>query len=54
MAVLHSRINTRDEVFGKNRDHMQAQVDDLRQKIDAIRLGGGAKAQERHTSRGKR
>ncbi|HEY6131839.1 MAG TPA: carboxyl transferase domain-containing protein [Halioglobus sp.] len=53
MAVLHSRINTRDEVFGKNRDHMQSQVDDLRQKIDAIRQGGGAKAQERHTSRGK-
>jgi 3-methylcrotonyl-CoA carboxylase beta subunit len=53
MAVLKSRINTRDEMFGKNRDHMRAQVDDLRQKISIIRLGGGAKAQQRHTSRGK-
>ena len=53
MAVLNSRINTRDENFSKNRDHMQAQVDDLRRKVDRIRLGGGAKAQERHTSRGK-
>jgi len=53
MAVLHSHINTRDEEFGKNRDHMQAQVDDLRQKVDTIRQGGGTKAQQRHTSRGK-
>lgn len=53
MAVLNSRINPRDEAFGINRDHMQSQVDDLRQKVDAIRLGGGTKAQDRHTSRGK-
>jgi len=53
MAVLNSRINTRDETFGKNRDHMQKQVDDLREKVDGIRQGGGAKAQQRHTSRGK-
>jgi 3-methylcrotonyl-CoA carboxylase beta subunit len=53
MAVLTSRINTRDEAFARNRDHMQVQVEDLREKVDTIRLGGGAKAQERHTSRGK-
>jgi 3-methylcrotonyl-CoA carboxylase beta subunit len=53
MAVLHSRINPRDAVFEKNRDHMQGQVDDLRRKVDAVRLGGGAKAQQRHTARGK-
>jgi len=53
MAVLHSRINPRDEIFGRNQRHMQAQVDDLRQKVDTIRLGGGAKAQLRHTARGK-
>jgi 3-methylcrotonyl-CoA carboxylase beta subunit len=53
MAVLHSHINTRDEAFNANRANMQAQVDDLRLKVDAIRMGGGAKAQERHTSRGK-
>jgi 3-methylcrotonyl-CoA carboxylase beta subunit len=53
MAVLTSKINTRDEAFGVNRRHMQAQVDDLREKVDMIRQGGGARAQERHTSRGK-
>ena len=53
MAVLPTRINSRDKAFAANRAHMQAQVDDLRRKVDVIRQGGGAKAQERHTSRGK-
>ena len=53
MAVLTSRLNNRDDTFIANRAHMQAQVDYLRHKVDAIRLGGGTKAQERHTSRGK-
>jgi len=53
MTVLQSRINTRDAAFAANRDAMQAQVDDLRRVVDKIRQGGGARAQERHTSRGK-
>ncbi len=53
MSVLQSRINTRDAGFTANREAMQAQVDDLRSVVDQIRQGGGAKAQERHTSRGK-
>ncbi len=53
MAVLQSRINTRDQAFADNRDHMQNQVDDLRQVADTLRQGGGAKARERHISRGK-
>jgi 3-methylcrotonyl-CoA carboxylase beta subunit len=53
MTVLQSRINTRDDAFAINRDHMQTQVDDLRAVVDKVRAGGGAKAQERHTSRGK-
>jgi 3-methylcrotonyl-CoA carboxylase beta subunit len=53
MTVLQSRINTRDEAFTTNRDHMQAQVDDLRAVVDKIRAGGGARSQERHLSRGK-
>ncbi|KZX51344.1 methylcrotonoyl-CoA carboxylase [Halioglobus sp. HI00S01] len=53
MNVLQSRINTRDAAFATNRDAMQAQVDDLRQLVDKVRQGGGAKAQERHVSRGK-
>ncbi len=53
MSVLSTRINPRDEAFARNRDHMQAQVDDLREKVAIIREGGGPKAQERHTARGK-
>ena len=53
MSVIQSRINTRDAGFLANREDMQAQVDDLRRVVDQVRQGGGAKAQERHTSRGK-
>jgi 3-methylcrotonyl-CoA carboxylase beta subunit len=53
MSVIQSRINTRDPDFIANREDMQAQVDDLRKVVDQIRQGGGARAQERHTSRGK-
>tara|TARA_R110000823_G_scaffold198080_8_gene329257 strand:- start:7542 stop:9149 length:1608 start_codon:yes stop_codon:yes gene_type:complete len=53
MAVLQSAIHTRDDNFEKNRKHIQAQVDDLRRVFADIRAGGGPKAQERHTSRGK-
>ena len=53
MSVIQSRINTRDPAFATNREHMQAQVDDLRTVVDKIRQGGGTRSQERHTSRGK-
>jgi len=53
MSVLQSRINTRDAAFAENRDAMQLQIDDLQVKVEAIRQGGGEKAQQRHISRGK-
>jgi len=53
MAILKSRLNTRDATFCENRDHMQTQVDDLRLKVHQIHQGGGEKARLRHTSRGK-
>ena len=53
MSVIQSRINPRDAAFAANREHMQAQVDDLRAVVDKIRQGGGARAQQRHTARGK-
>ena len=53
MSVLPTKINTRDADFTQNREHMQSQVDDLREKVAAISQGGGAKSQERHVSRGK-
>ena len=53
MPVLRSSINTKSETFVANAEHMQAQVDDLLEKIKQISLGGGEKAAERHVSRGK-
>ncbi len=53
MSVIQSRINTRDATFSANREDMQTQVSDLRKLVDQVRQGGGPKAQERHTSRGK-
>ncbi|WP_421134372.1 carboxyl transferase domain-containing protein [Alteromonas sp. A079] len=53
MPVLRSTINTKSETFVVNAEHMQAQVNDLLEKIKHIELGGGEKAAERHVSRGK-
>ena len=53
MTVLKSNIDTRSEDFGRNAEALRAQVGDLRAKIDAIRLGGGAAARDKHLARGK-
>ncbi len=53
MAKLNSKINTRSQEFLDNHAHMQQQVDDLKQLIKKIKLGGGERARERHLSRGK-
>lgn len=53
MAKIISKINTRSQDFLDNAEHMQAQVDDLRTQLDAIKQGGGEKSRERHLSRGK-
>ena len=53
MGILKTQINTRSEDFSANAAHMQAQVDDLKAKLQTINQGGGEKACERHTARGK-
>lgn len=53
MPILHTQINTRSPEFTANQAAMLAQVDELRALLARIHEGGGAKAQERHTSRGK-
>ena len=53
MATITSRVNVRSEDFAINAAHMQAQVDDLRSKLEQIKLGGGEKYRERHLSKGK-
>jgi len=53
MATIKSKINTRSEEFASNASYMQSLVDDLRDKLETIKLGGGQAYQERHKSRGK-
>ena len=53
MAILHTHINTRSPEFATNSAAMLTQLNDLRALLARVHEGGGAKAQERHTSRGK-
>ena len=53
MAILHTQINPRSPEFAANSAAMLTQVNDLRGLLERVQQGGGAKAQERHTSRGK-
>ena len=51
--ILKSQVNPRSPEFAQCQAAMQAQVDNLRELLAQVAQGGGAKAQERHTSRGK-
>jgi 3-methylcrotonyl-CoA carboxylase beta subunit len=53
MTRLTTQINTRSADFIASRDALLAQVESLRSLLARIREGGGAKAQARHTDRGK-
>ena len=53
MATLHTQLNPRSAEFAANRAAMLEQVDALHSLLAHVHQGGGAKAQERHTSRGK-
>lgn len=50
---IQSKINTKNAAFAENAEHMQVQVNDLREKIAKIKQGGGEKSNKRHTDRGK-
>ena len=53
MAKIISKINPRSPEFIENAQAMQVQVDDLKEKLEEIKLGGGERSRERHLSRGK-
>jgi 3-methylcrotonyl-CoA carboxylase beta subunit len=53
MTVLKSAVNSRSEEFRNNAEHMEKLVADLRDQIATVKLGGGERARDRHTSRGK-
>ena len=53
MAQIESKLNPRDADFQNNTAAMQKLVDDLRDKVAQIALGGGAAASAKHVARGK-
>jgi 3-methylcrotonyl-CoA carboxylase beta subunit len=53
MTVLKSTIDTRSAEFANNSEVMRGLVADLHVTVSAIKQGGGARARERHLSRGK-
>jgi len=53
VAKIISKINTRSPEFIANAVFMQQQVDDLKIKLEQIKLGGGKRSRDRHLSRGK-
>src|SRR5438132_4821431 len=53
MTVLTTSLDRRSEMFAANAAAMEALVADLREKLAAIREGGGAEARRRHLGRGK-
>jgi len=53
VAKITSKINPRSQDFIENAAHMQTQVDDLKIKLEDIKLGGGEGSRQRHLARGK-
>ncbi|MGB9091670.1 MAG: carboxyl transferase domain-containing protein, partial [Pseudomonas farsensis] len=51
--ILKSQLNTRAADFAANSAAMLEQVNALRSLLAQVAQGGGQKAQQRHTSRGK-
>ena len=53
MAIIKSQIDTGSKDFAANDAHMRELVADLQQHLEDVELGGGKKAREKHTKRGK-
>ncbi len=53
MYRIESKIDTKSPEFLENKKSMDAQVALLRERVEAIKQGGPAKARDVHTSRGK-
>src|SRR5574343_646249 len=53
MTILKSQLNPRSADFQANAQAMQAVVDDLRNTVDKIALGGPEAARQKHLARGK-
>ena len=50
---LRSRTDTSSDAFARNAEAQRALADELRTRLEKVRLGGSEKSRERHVSRGK-
>src|ERR1700757_888559 len=53
MPIIETKLNPRSDDFRTNAAALEALVDDLREKIGKLALGGGPAARDKHVSRGK-
>ncbi|TAL94706.1 MAG: methylcrotonoyl-CoA carboxylase [Paraburkholderia sp.] len=53
MPIIETKLNPRSDDFRANAAALEALVADLKARIAALSLGGGAAAREKHVSRGK-
>ncbi|MXZ45325.1 MAG: methylcrotonoyl-CoA carboxylase [Gammaproteobacteria bacterium] len=53
MNTFHTKVNTRDKEFQRNRQANQALASDLRSLLDEVAQGGTEKARNLHLKRGK-
>jgi 3-methylcrotonyl-CoA carboxylase beta subunit len=53
MSVIKSAVNTRSEDFRKNAETTERLVDDLKDVVAKVKMGGGQASRDRHLSRGK-
>lgn len=53
MAVIKSKINVHSEKFSENAAYMRLQVDDLKEKLEQVSVGGSVQMRESHIKRGK-
>ena len=53
MSTIQSAINPRSPEFASNQERMDGLLADLHEKVTTIKQGGGARAREKHLSRGK-
>ena len=53
MAIIQTQIDKDNAEFVANDAHMRALVADLQEKLEQVEQGGGEKARNKHTKRGK-
>ncbi|MGA9573794.1 MAG: carboxyl transferase domain-containing protein, partial [Lysobacterales bacterium] len=53
MAIIQSQIDRENQEFSANDAHMRELVADLQKNLELVELGGGEKARNKHTQRGK-